>query len=187
MSDTQWERYMVFHQDEEGAAHQHFGTVHGADAEIALQNARDVFVRRPYCNNIWVVPVDKILMKTAQQLLTESEVFKNTIDDKEKPTQTYHLFQKLSQAGMVQWIGEVQATSSKSAMGKALKEFANDKALWWWILPESTIYSSERKDLLSMFEPAWDKTSFRDQGKFLTVAELRKIRAQNRKKDDDKS
>lgn len=182
MSDTQWKRYMAFHQDSEGAAHQHFGTVHGTDAEIALQNARDVFVRRPYCNNIWVIPVEQILSKTAQQLLTEAEGFKNTIDDDSKPTQTYHVFQKLSQAGMVKRIGELQATSHESAMGKALTEFANEKALWWWVLPDSVVYRSEREDLLSMFEPAWDKASFRDQGKFLTVAELRKIRAQNRRK-----
>ena len=45
-----------------------------------------------------------------------------------------------------------------------------------------TVYRSEENDLASMFEPAWDKTSFRGQGTFLTVAELRKIRAQNRKK-----
>jgi phenylacetate-CoA oxygenase PaaH subunit len=184
MSDTQWKRYMVFHQNKKDAPHQHFGTVHGTDAEIALQNARDVFVRRPHCINIWVVPVEQILTKTAQQLLTEAKGFKNTDDDDSNPIQSYHVFQKLIQAGMVNRVGQVQATSHEGAMGQALKAFANEKALWWWVFPEDAVYRSKDEDLASMFEPAWDKTAFRDQGNFLTVAELRKIRAQNRKKGD---
>jgi ring-1,2-phenylacetyl-CoA epoxidase subunit PaaB len=51
----------VFIQPEAGAPHQHAGSVHAADAEMALQNARDVFGRRGPVANLWVVPASAIL------------------------------------------------------------------------------------------------------------------------------
>ena len=40
--DGQWPVWEVFTQSEEGAPHEHAGSVHATDAEHALQNARDV-------------------------------------------------------------------------------------------------------------------------------------------------
>ncbi len=52
-----WE---VFIQKETGAPHEHAGSIHAADPEIALQNARDVFARRGEVVSIWVVPANSI-------------------------------------------------------------------------------------------------------------------------------
>src|SRR3989337_1551974 len=54
MSDTQWPRYEVFQQEAPDRPHRHAGSVHAPDAEIALLNGRDVFVRRPACSRLWV-------------------------------------------------------------------------------------------------------------------------------------
>ena len=48
-----WE---VFTQPADGAPYQHAGSLHAPDAEMALQNARDVYARRGEAINIWVVP-----------------------------------------------------------------------------------------------------------------------------------
>ena len=48
-----WE---VFIRSRTGLAHQHCGSVHAADAEMALQAARDVYTRRGEGLSIWVVP-----------------------------------------------------------------------------------------------------------------------------------
>ena len=48
-----WE---VFTQPEPGAPHEHAGSVHAPDAEMALQNARDTYARRGEAVSIWVVP-----------------------------------------------------------------------------------------------------------------------------------
>jgi ring-1,2-phenylacetyl-CoA epoxidase subunit PaaB len=56
-----WE---VFVQSETGAAHEHAGSVHAADAEMALQNARDVYARRGTVTSIWVVPTAAISATT---------------------------------------------------------------------------------------------------------------------------
>lgn len=52
--------YEVFIQLQLGAPHQHAGSVHAADAEMALQNARDVYARRENPKSIWVVPSEQI-------------------------------------------------------------------------------------------------------------------------------
>ncbi|QXD16295.1 1,2-phenylacetyl-CoA epoxidase subunit B [Rhodocaloribacter litoris] len=52
-----WE---VFVQPRAGAPHEHAGNVHAADAEMALQNARDVYARRGNVVSIWVVPAAAI-------------------------------------------------------------------------------------------------------------------------------
>jgi len=55
MTDTQWETYEVFHQSKRGDAHEHVGSVHAPDAQVALQYARDQFARRLKCVSLWVV------------------------------------------------------------------------------------------------------------------------------------
>ena len=54
--DGQWPVWEVFTQSEEGAPHEHAGSVHATDAEHALQNARDVYARRGEVISLWVVP-----------------------------------------------------------------------------------------------------------------------------------
>ena len=52
-----WE---VFVQEKSGDEHVHCGNVHASDAEMALQNARDVYARRGDVESIWVVPSEAI-------------------------------------------------------------------------------------------------------------------------------
>jgi ring-1,2-phenylacetyl-CoA epoxidase subunit PaaB len=52
-----WE---VFIRARAGLAHKHVGSVHAADATLALQAARDVYTRRGEGSSIWVVPSSAI-------------------------------------------------------------------------------------------------------------------------------
>ena len=54
--DTQWDLWEVFLQPSSGAPHEHAGSLHAPDAEMAIQNARDVYTRRGEAVSIWVVP-----------------------------------------------------------------------------------------------------------------------------------
>ncbi|MDR8393301.1 1,2-phenylacetyl-CoA epoxidase subunit B [Aliifodinibius sp. S!AR15-10] len=65
-NDTQWPLWEVFTQGTDGKPHEHAGNVHAPDAEIALQNARDVYARRNEAVNIWVVPSDQIVASTPE-------------------------------------------------------------------------------------------------------------------------
>jgi ring-1,2-phenylacetyl-CoA epoxidase subunit PaaB len=48
-----WE---VFIRSKRGLSHNHVGSLHATDAEMALRNARDVFTRRMEGVSIWVIP-----------------------------------------------------------------------------------------------------------------------------------
>ena len=56
MSDL-WE---VFVRPKGGLAHVHAGSIHAADAAMALRNARDVYTRRQEGVSIWVVPASAV-------------------------------------------------------------------------------------------------------------------------------
>jgi ring-1,2-phenylacetyl-CoA epoxidase subunit PaaB len=50
-----WPLYEVFIRSKNGLNHKHMGSLHAADAHMAIQNARDVYTRRNEGVSIWVV------------------------------------------------------------------------------------------------------------------------------------
>ena len=61
MSEKHLPLWEVFIRSRSGLAHKHCGSVHAADAEMALQAARDVYTRRGEGNSIWIVPSSAII------------------------------------------------------------------------------------------------------------------------------
>jgi ring-1,2-phenylacetyl-CoA epoxidase subunit PaaB len=55
MPDNDWPLYEVFIRARAGLSHRHAGSVHAADAAMALDHARDVYTRRNEGISIWVV------------------------------------------------------------------------------------------------------------------------------------
>jgi ring-1,2-phenylacetyl-CoA epoxidase subunit PaaB len=64
-ADGQWPLWEVFTQSEQGAPHEHAGSLHAVDEEQALQNARDVYARRGGVISLWVVPAAAITASSA--------------------------------------------------------------------------------------------------------------------------
>ncbi|MEL7182902.1 MAG: 1,2-phenylacetyl-CoA epoxidase subunit PaaB [Pseudomonadota bacterium] len=52
---TEWPLWEVFIRGQHGLTHRHVGSLHAADAEMAITNARDVYTRRNEGVSIWVV------------------------------------------------------------------------------------------------------------------------------------
>ncbi len=50
-----WPLWEVFIRSQHGLAHKHVGSLHAADAEMAVRAARDVYTRRSEGLSIWVV------------------------------------------------------------------------------------------------------------------------------------
>ena len=61
MSKQEWPLYEVFIRSKSGLSHRHAGSVHAADDEMALNNARDTYTRRSEGVSIWVVRSDRII------------------------------------------------------------------------------------------------------------------------------
>jgi ring-1,2-phenylacetyl-CoA epoxidase subunit PaaB len=174
-SDTQWPPYEVFVQEKAERPFQSVGAVHAADAEMALLNARTVFVRRPVCHSLWVVPSSAILMRTAEELATDGA------DDTAEATeaQRYQIFQKTSQRRAMVYVvhvGEITAVSPHHALQQAIATFGNDDVFVWWVVPTSAISSTDDDDIDSFFEPALDKT-YRQPSAYRTFTAIRKARS----------
>lgn len=173
--DTQWPRFQVFLQEKEGSPHQDVGSVHATDPEMALQNARDVFVRRPNCVSIWVVRAEQIYAKTAQQIAAGALEHDQ---NKFQPTggaETYCVFSKQRSTGTQTYMSEVKAENPVAAMGQAVDQFSTEKAPFaWLVFPKRRIVSSTLEDVDSMFTPAQRKT-FRMATDFHTLTEMRRI------------
>jgi ring-1,2-phenylacetyl-CoA epoxidase subunit PaaB len=159
-------RYAVFKQEQFKQPHYNVGSVHAADAEMALLNARDVFGRRPNAVSMWVAPESAIFARTAEQLAEigdhTSEPFSHA---NEFAIQTYCIFRKISQRRAmtyVGYVGEVIATNCDDALKKAIATYPADEVFVWWVVPKNAITATETGAEKSWFDPALDK-SYRQQ------------------------
>lgn len=55
MADNNWPLFEIFLRSKNGLSHKHVGSLHAADAEMAMENARDVYTRREEGVSLWVV------------------------------------------------------------------------------------------------------------------------------------
>lgn len=55
-----WPLWEIFIRSKNGLSHKHVGSLHAADAEMAIENARDVYTRRSEGVSIWAVESSKI-------------------------------------------------------------------------------------------------------------------------------
>ena len=78
MNSKEWPLYEVFIRSKSGLSHRHAGSVHAADDEMALNNARDTYTRRNEGVSIWVVRSDRIIASDP----AEAEAFFEPAQDK---------------------------------------------------------------------------------------------------------
>lgn len=170
--DTQWPRYEVFKQDAPDQPHRSIGTVHAPDAELALLHARDVHVRRPECESLWVAPAASVLAVTREQLAAG---WAAPDPPAAAPRQRYLIFQKTSQRRamtFVSHVGEVEARTPEEALALAQARFPAE-AFVWWVVPAGALTASEPDSAPSWFAPAADKT-YRQQTYYGDVGGLRR-------------
>lgn len=171
--DTQWPRFEVFLQDREGSPHQDVGSVHAPDIDLALMNARDVFVRRPRCTSLWVVPAEAITARTRQELAAENS---HEAAPEDGTQIRYYVFAKQKPAGTHLLAGEIMAGSPETAIRKAQSRWKNlMKAQVIWVCPADAVYQSTETEAESLFSQANDKP-FRMATDFHTVTAMRQIR-----------
>ncbi|MFT3909448.1 MAG: 1,2-phenylacetyl-CoA epoxidase subunit B [Ferruginibacter sp.] len=54
-NEAAWPLWEVFIRSKQGLDHKHAGSLHAADASMAIENARDVYTRRQEGVSLWVV------------------------------------------------------------------------------------------------------------------------------------
>jgi ring-1,2-phenylacetyl-CoA epoxidase subunit PaaB len=182
LTDSQWPRYEVFIQERANRPHQNAGSVHAPDAEMALQNARDIFVRRPRCLSLWVAPAEAILTRSQQELASDRPA-----DTAGGPLETYYVFRKTSQRNTMTYVvhsGQVEAASPEQALAHARRQFDDEPTYIWWICPARAIARSVEDDLASMFAPAVDK-AYRMPQDYRVAREMMAVKLGRRSQEKD--
>lgn len=67
MEKKNWPLWEVFIRSKKGLYHKHVGSLHATDAEMALENARDLYTRRNEGVSIWVVESENITASDPDQ------------------------------------------------------------------------------------------------------------------------
>jgi ring-1,2-phenylacetyl-CoA epoxidase subunit PaaB len=72
-----WPLWEVFIRSKQGLDHKHAGSLKAADAQMAMENARDVYTRRQEGVSLWVVESKHIHASNPEQ---SGELFEPAID-----------------------------------------------------------------------------------------------------------
>ncbi|MGI9373168.1 MAG: 1,2-phenylacetyl-CoA epoxidase subunit PaaB [Hyphomicrobiales bacterium] len=68
MSDNkEWPLFEIFIRSKQGLSHKHVGSLHAADGDMAVENARDVYTRRQEGVSIWAMPSAQITASTPSE------------------------------------------------------------------------------------------------------------------------
>jgi ring-1,2-phenylacetyl-CoA epoxidase subunit PaaB len=178
MNDSQWPRFQVFLQEKEGDPYRDVGSVHAPDKEIALFNARDVFVRRPQCHSLWVVPASAIYSKTAQEMaLDRPDNQEPSLQSEDRTSlEPYYIFRKDKPAGTMTYVGEVIAPNPGTALHQVVFNSHGERSAYaWWVFPARLVSSTEPQDEEILFAPAHEK-KFRVSTDFHVVSAMRQLR-----------
>ncbi|MBT8234269.1 MAG: 1,2-phenylacetyl-CoA epoxidase subunit B [Saprospiraceae bacterium] len=73
----EWPVWEVFIRSKNGLEHRHVGSLHATDAEMAIENARDVYTRRMEGVSIWVVQSKDIVASNPEKM---GELFEPAAD-----------------------------------------------------------------------------------------------------------
>ncbi len=76
-TENQWPLWEIFIRSKQGLDHKHVGSLHAVDADMAIENARDVYTRRMEGVSIWVVESKHI---TASNPDEAGELYEPAID-----------------------------------------------------------------------------------------------------------
>jgi ring-1,2-phenylacetyl-CoA epoxidase subunit PaaB len=87
-ASDQWPLWEVFVRSAHGLAHKHVGSLHAADGEMALQNARDVYTRRNEGASLWIVRASDII---ATQPEDRGALFTSAEDKSYRHPTHYHV------------------------------------------------------------------------------------------------
>ncbi len=166
-------RWEVFKQDAPGKPHQAVGSVHGADPEHALLNARHVFGRRPAAVSMWVVNEADVYSRTAEELDAGEDSREADVRDGDVDAhRTFHVFRKSSHRRSMTFVDhltDVSARGPAEALRQALEATGDEPGLAWWVVDAAHVHGTEPEAPSSWFEPARDKT-YKQQSQYGTVA-----------------
>lgn len=87
----QWQTYEVFQQKKRGTHHQHVGSVHAPNPEMAILFAKEQYARRGVCVNIWVTKTSDIFATEYE----DSDIFDTTPEKFHRDPESYKVMDRI--------------------------------------------------------------------------------------------
>jgi ring-1,2-phenylacetyl-CoA epoxidase subunit PaaB len=84
----EWPLWEVFVRAKRGLSHQHMGSLHAPDAEMAVRNARDLYTRRQEGVSIWIVKAADISASSPDE---KDSFFDPAVDKAYRHPTFYHV------------------------------------------------------------------------------------------------
>jgi len=147
-----WPRWEVFVRRRGGLAHVHSESVHAPDAETALQNARDTYLRRVEGVGLWVIPAAAIAR------------WEEGDDEPVLPSEPagerrlWEAFIRHRRGATFLHAGSVAAGDAEEALSRAKAAYlpaASGGAVW--VAPSVAVVAADPEEAATLFEPFADK------------------------------
>jgi len=147
-----WPRWETFVRQAGGLSHVYSESVHAADAESALLNARDTYLRRVEGVSLWVMPA-------AEVHEWDSDNENDTAGEEAAGTSAlWEVFVRHRRGLAHIHAGSLAATSPADALQKARKVYiTRDEGVNVWVVPASAVYAADPAEAEALFEPFADK------------------------------
>jgi ring-1,2-phenylacetyl-CoA epoxidase subunit PaaB len=87
---AEWPLWEVFVRSKSGLDHKHCGSLHAADAPMAIQLARDVYTRRQEGTSVWVVRSEQIVASDPR----DKDMYFDPMEDKVYRHPTFYALPK---------------------------------------------------------------------------------------------
>jgi ring-1,2-phenylacetyl-CoA epoxidase subunit PaaB len=87
----QFETYEVFAQKKRGTHHEHVGSVHAPNQDMALLFAKEQYTRRGVCVNLWVAKTSDI----ASTDYDDEDIFATTPDKFHRDPESYKVMDRI--------------------------------------------------------------------------------------------
>ncbi len=147
-----WPRWEAFVRQNGGLSHVHSESVHAPDAETALLNARDTYLRRVEGVSLWVTPTDQVTR-------WESDAPKEMPRDiAPGPSGLWEVFVRHRRGLTHVHAGSMAATGPYDAIAKARRVYVTrDDGVSVWVVPASSVVATDPDQAKALFEPFADK------------------------------
>lgn len=161
MTENKWPLFEVFIRSK--LAHVHAGSLHAADLEMAMTNARDVYTRRKEGISIWVIPSDEIFAWNfdgetinAEQVYEHPQIEEQTegTDDAKQ----WEVFFRTKQGLSHKHVGSSTTDNATDAIKQAIENYGDSiKITNVWVVPSTKINASDPAESESFYDPAENK------------------------------
>jgi len=158
---TKWPLYEVFVRSK--LAHVHAGSLHAADLEMAMTNARDVYTRRSEGVSLWVIPGDQLFAWNfdgdtikAEQVYEHPQFEKPATET--QGVQQWEVFFRTKQGLSHKHVGSITTDQASTAISEAIKIYGDSlKITNVWVVPSTRINASDPAESESFYDPAENK------------------------------